>query len=94
MLPLLARINNQQVWVFRSFGRRSPYRFHCQGGQLRYRRHAEAESRSGIVGIGRSATKKAIRRVETVLKFCLTTVSVGDPTPKRQLPFGCLSLCS
>ena len=30
------------------------------GGQLQYRRHTEAESRSSIADIGYSATKKAI----------------------------------
>ena len=31
----------------------------CQCGQLRYRRHTEAKSRSSIAGICRSITKKA-----------------------------------
>ena len=53
--------------VFRCFGRCSPQRFHCQCGQLRYRCHTEAESRSSSAGIGRSATKNSILRVEEVL---------------------------
>ena len=38
--------------------------------------------------IGRSATKKAIRRVEKVRKLWLSGVSVCDPAAKRQHPFG------
>ena len=60
LLLLLSRLINRQDVVFHGLGRRSPYRFHCQCGQLRYRRHTEAESRSSIAGIGRSATKKDI----------------------------------
>ena len=60
LLLLLARLINRQDVVFRGFSRRSPYRFHCQCDQLRYRRHTEAESLNSIAGIGRSAIKKAI----------------------------------
>ena len=60
LLLLLARLINRQDVVFRGFSRRSSQQFHCQCGQLRYRRHTEAESRCGIAGIGRSASEKAI----------------------------------
>ena len=43
---------------------------------------------SNIAGISRSATKRAISRVEKVRMFWLPSVSVGDPAAKRQLPFG------
>ena len=87
-LLLLARLINRQDVVFHGFGRRSPYRFHCQCGQLQYRRHTEEKSQSSIAGIGRSATKNSIWRVEKVRKFWLPAVSVGDQAAKRQLPFG------
>ena len=35
MLLLFARLINPHVEVFRSFGRRSPWRFYCQSGRLR-----------------------------------------------------------
>ena len=44
--------------MFRGFGQRSLWRFHCQCVQLRYRRLTETENRSSIAGISRSATKK------------------------------------
>ena len=59
LLLLLARLINRLDVVLGDFGRRSPLRFHCYCGQRRYRRHDEAENRSSIAGIGRSAAKKS-----------------------------------
>ena len=39
LLLLFARLNNRQVQIFRIFGRRCPWRFHCQCG--RHRRAVE-----------------------------------------------------
>ena len=86
-LQLLARLINRQDVLSRGLSRRSPQRFHCLCGQLRYHRHTKAESRGSSASIGRSATKKAILRIEKVRKFWLPTVSVGDPAARMQLPF-------
>ena len=53
----------------------------------RYRRRTEAEV-SAAVPASTALPTKAIRRVEKVQKFWLSTVSVGDPAAKMKLPFG------
>ena len=65
---------------------------HCQCGQLRYRRHTEAESRSSIAGIGRSATKKGDLTSRESSEVLAADSVGGCPAAKRQLPFGSLLL--
>ena len=51
-----------------------------------------SRSLSSSAGIERSATKKATCRVEKFHMFWPSTLSVGDPAAKRQLPFRATAL--
>ena len=77
-----------------------PFAFHCINrrqlvgvgvetgpGFISYRRHTEAKV-GAAVPASVAPPPTMICRVEKVQMFWLSTVSVGDPAAKRQLPFG------